>query len=78
MKKKNMQLMALMGTLFVAACSEPPPPKTVIDTGRPETKSLEAADAIGYNGKAIRQKVDKGLDANDANNERMQKQMQDM
>lgn len=60
---------------MIAACSkEPPPPKP--DTGRAETRSLEAADAVGYNGKAIRQKVDGALDANDAHNAQLEKEMQ--
>ncbi len=60
---------AVAGLILIqASCSKaPPPPKpTVADTGRPETRSLEAADAIGYNGKEVRHKLDKALDANDA------------
>ncbi len=76
--KKHKLTMLFTAILLLAACSEPPPPKTVIDKGRPETKSLEGADAIGYNGKAIRQKVDGALNANDANNARIQKEAQDL
>jgi len=69
----------LMGSLaaglaFIqASCSkEPPPPKpAVVDNGRPETRSIEAADSIGYNGKEIRHKLDKALDANDATSKQM-------
>lgn len=53
--------------LALGACSKEPPPPKPVDNGRPETRSLEAADAMGYNGKEVRQKVDKALDANDAN-----------
>ena len=61
--------------LLTAACSpEPTPPQAQPDTGRPETRSLEAASAVGYDGKAIRQKVDKGLDANDEYNRKLQEQ----
>lgn len=61
--------------MLTAACSkEPPPPKP--DTGRPETRSLEAADAMGYNGQAIRKKVDGALDANDAHNADLEKQIE--
>ncbi len=74
-----MKIMSKISVILVAsmmaACSkEPPPPKP--DTGRPETRSLEAADAIGYNGKAIRKKVDGALDANDAHNAQLEKEMQ--
>jgi hypothetical protein len=74
-----MKIMSKISVILVvsmmAACSkEPPPPKP--DTGRAETRSLEAADAIGYNGKAIRKKVDGALDANDAHNAQLEKEMQ--
>ena len=35
------------------------------DQGREETKMIEAVDAVGYDGKAIRQKVDEVLDDNE-------------
>jgi len=65
-----------LSLMMLAACSDPPPPKTVNDTGRAETRSLEAADAMGYNGKAVRQKVDGALNANDAHNAELEQQMQ--
>jgi hypothetical protein len=46
------------------------------DQGRKETKSLEAADAVGYEGKAIRKKVDAALDANDARKGQLDQEMQ--
>ena len=59
-------------TVGLVACSKEPTPQPIVhDTGRPETRSIEAADAIGYNGKAIRQKLDKSLDANDAATKKM-------
>jgi hypothetical protein len=61
--------------LLLAACGKEPPPLTPkTDTGRPETRSLEAADAVGYDGKAIRQKVDAGLNANDDYNRKLEEQ----
>jgi hypothetical protein len=71
MKAITLTLLALLTT----GCGpEPTPPQPKPDTGRPETRSLEAASAVGYDGKAIRQKVDKGLDANDDYNRKLQEQ----
>ncbi|MBH1969744.1 hypothetical protein FK216_00870 [Moraxellaceae bacterium AER2_44_116] len=64
----------LVASMMAACNKEPTPPKP--DTGRPETRSLEAADAIGYNGKEIRKKVDGALNANDAHNAELEKEMQ--
>lgn len=62
---------AVLG-LGMAACTKQEPPKPIIsDTGRPETRSVEAANAVGYNGTAMRQKLDKALDANDAQAKKM-------
>lgn len=58
--------------LLLTACQKQPDPIKAEDTGRPETKSIEAADAMGYNGKEIRQKVDGALDANDAHNAKLE------
>ncbi|HEX5276150.1 MAG TPA: hypothetical protein VFW42_00605 [Fluviicoccus sp.] len=62
--------------LLLAGCDQPPPSGEIrkVDTGRKETRTLEAASAVGYDGKAIRQKVDKGLDANDEYNRKLQEQ----
>jgi hypothetical protein len=49
---------------------------TTPDQGRKETKSLEAADAVGYEGKAIRKKVDAALDANDARKQQLDQAME--
>ncbi|MDE2420538.1 MAG: hypothetical protein KGO49_05080 [Gammaproteobacteria bacterium] len=59
-------------SLGMIACTKQEPPKPIVsDTGRPETRSVEAANAIGYNGTAMRQKLDKALDANDAQAKKM-------
>lgn len=72
-------LLALLATFTLLACQkEPESPKAVVpDTGRAETKSIEAADAMGYNGKEIRQKLDGALDANDAHNEKLEQMTQE-
>ena len=58
--------------LAVVACQKEEPLKTDSDTGRAETRSLEAADPIGYNGKEVRKKVDGALNANDAHNAQLE------
>ena len=68
-----------MGVLvLLAACQPSEPVKTMqeADTGRPETKNLEAADAMGYNGKEVRKKVDGALNANDAHNAQLEQMPQ--
>jgi hypothetical protein len=69
-------LLGLGVVLVLVACQkEPEPVKTVVsDTGRAETKNIEAADAMGYNGKEIRKKLDGALDANDAHNAQLEQQ----
>lgn len=55
--------------LSLSACSAPTPSPAANtqgqDAGRPETKSIQAADAVGYDGTGIRGKVDAALDQND-------------
>lgn len=64
-----------LAPLVLAGCSkEPPPPSPTLDQGRAETRSLEAADPVGVNGHAVRQKVDAALNANDAANARLQQE----
>ncbi len=72
---KKILLSLVVASVLVACQKEPEPVKTMPpDTGRAETKSIEAADAIGYNGKEIRQKLDGALDANDAHNAQLEQQ----
>lgn len=54
----------------LAACGDPPAqpqpqPTSTAPEKHPETKKLEAADAAGYDGKALRDSVDKTLDTRD-------------
>ena len=44
--------------------------------GRKETVDVQALDAVGYNGTAVRKSVDKVLDANDAKNSGIEKIME--
>jgi hypothetical protein len=41
--------------------------------GRKETKTLEGASAVGYDGTAIRKKVDNSLNKNDSHNQELDK-----
>lgn len=71
---RMLTMLGMVGCLGfgIVACSKEEPPKPIVsDKGRPETRSIEAANAVGYNGTAMRQKVDKALDANDAANKKM-------
>jgi len=43
------------------------------DAGRSDTRAIEAASAVGYNGSAMRRSVDKALNQNDARNAEQQK-----
>ena len=74
--KNSKKISVLALVLLLSACSQEPPPIKP-DTGRPETRSLEAASAMGYDGKAIRKKVDGALDATDAHNAEAEKKMQE-
>ncbi len=66
--------------LIAAGCGgkveDAKPPAANVDQGRKETKSLQAADAVGYEGKAIRKKVDAALNANDARNQQLEQDLQ--
>jgi hypothetical protein len=56
--------LALSGSL--AGCGKPPEERAKVpDTGRKETRVIEAADGIGYGNAGVRKKVDQVLDTND-------------
>jgi hypothetical protein len=62
-----MKTWILIASLVLAACSskdEPPPPAKAQE-GRAETQSIRNTQAVGYGGKAIADKVDKALKANE-------------
>lgn len=65
--------------LCLTACTAAPQePVAVKDQGRPETKKLEGASAVGYDGKAVRGAVDSTLNKNDDHNSNMNKQLEDV
>ena len=43
--------------------------------GREETKTVEGASAVGYDGKAIRKSVDSTLNKNDEHNQVLDKEL---
>ncbi len=59
--------------LFFAGCTYSNQQSEDKYQGRSETKKLEAASAVGYDGKAIRKNVDNTLNKNDEHNEAVEK-----
>jgi PBP1b-binding outer membrane lipoprotein LpoB len=62
--------------VLLAGCSsssQPQPQSGETDKGREETKKLEGASAVGYDGKAIRKSVDNSLNKNDDHNRDLDK-----
>ena len=70
---EHMIYVSLLLACFVGCDSEPNEPKgKAKDQGREETKKIEAVSAVGYDGKAIRQQVDKMLDDNERRNRELE------
>ncbi len=72
----NVRIFAVAALLLLSACSRPPPEGEGSDEGRPETRGIEAADPIGYDGRAIRKKVDKVLDLNDQRTQQLDQEIE--
>ena len=60
--------------LLIGCTSSQQPPVAQKDQGRQETKKLEAATAVGYDGAAIRKNVDSTLNKNDDRTKEVDKQ----
>jgi hypothetical protein len=59
---------------FLAGCTSSSQPQSGEKyKGRDETKKLEGASAVGYDGKAIRKNVDNTLNKNDDHNQDLDK-----
>ncbi len=74
-----MKIFLLIASLVLAGCSakdEPPPPPKAQE-GRAETQSIRNTQAIGYDGKAIADKVDGALKANDEQIKKAQKESEE-
>ncbi|HET6489557.1 MAG TPA: hypothetical protein VFG28_07320 [Syntrophales bacterium] len=64
----------VLAILFVLGCGSgsPAPKAKGAPDGRSETKVVEGATAVGYNGSQMRKKIDKTLDQNDARNKEIE------
>lgn len=62
-----MKRVLLVLALLAAGCGseEPPPPEEKRPEGRAETQAIRNTEAVGYGGKAIADKVDAGITANE-------------
>ena len=59
---------------FLAGCSSSTPPQSTEKyEGRTETKKIEGASAVGYDGTAMRKNVDSALDKTDGHNQELDK-----
>lgn len=80
MRSTMVMAMAMCGALLLALAAgcgpRDPDSGKVSDDGRKETRSIEAADTVGYEGKAIRKKVDHALDLNDQRTDELDKAIQ--
>ena len=70
------RLLALVFTMFfILSCGSgsPAPKDKGTSEGRAETRVVEGATAVGYNGSQMRKKIDKVLDQNDERNKEIEK-----
>ena len=70
MGHKLLFLVMIVALMF--SCSKAEEPSTKYE-GRSESKKLQAADAVGYDGAAIRKNVDNTLNKTDQHNESVDK-----
>lgn len=64
--QRHVLLSALTAVLLTACGGSEPPPEREPPRGREETRGIRNAEAIGYSGDAIADKVDASLDASEA------------
>lgn len=62
--------------LLLAACGpdEPPPAEKKAPQGRAETQSIRNTEAVGYSGNAVADRVDDGLNKNEAAEKKRQEE----
>jgi Holliday junction resolvasome RuvABC DNA-binding subunit len=66
---------ALIALACVALCGcseKKAEPQAEEKTGRPDTKAVEAAGMVGYDGKQMRKAVDKALDKTEERNKELE------
>jgi len=73
--KKEIVLLCIITAFFAACSSSNQPQEGEKYQGRSETKKLEGASAVGYDGTAIRKNVDNTLNKNDDHNQNLDKAM---
>jgi hypothetical protein len=71
--KKYMPLFCTIITLFAGCSASNQQQSTEKYEGRRETKPIEGASAVGYDGTAMRKNVDNALDKNDNHNQELEK-----
>ncbi len=71
--KNWLVMLCILAPLAGCNPSSQPPQSGDEYKGREETKKLEGASAVGYDGKAIRKNVDNTLNKNDDHNKDMDK-----
>jgi hypothetical protein len=74
--KHVLRLLPLVFTVFfVLSCGSGTPAPKAKDApqGRSETRVVEGASAVGYNGSQMRKKIDKTLNQNDARYKEIEK-----
>lgn len=72
---KTISLSILFILLSVSGCDYLKEAQNKYDNyeGRPETVNVQALDAVGYNGTAVRKAVDRVLDVNDQKQQELEK-----
>jgi len=65
-------LIGLFWMVFCGCGSEKAQPPAEDKTGRPDTKAVEAARIVGYDGKQMRKAVDKALDKTEERNKELE------
>lgn len=79
MSYMNLITTVVSALFFFAGCKEKPKfvePKDK-DEVRQSTKTVEAADLVGYDGKRLRKTIDRVLDANDKRNQDIERTIDD-
>ena len=72
MKRAMRTATGLLALLVLAACTDAaPPPERDPPRGREETRGIRNAEAVGYAGDAIADKIDASLDAREQRKEEM-------